>query len=98
MLPPDIERRVRSEAKEDAEEFIRRLSAFAIEYPDFGDRVLRCVVYSARGKLDHLESAMALARLDPRDAIVAAEYDSRPGTTPRQQDLVQIRDMNLPFE
>jgi hypothetical protein len=55
----------------------------------FCDRILRCIVFSAQGRFDWFESAVALARIDWRDVIVNAEYD-RDRETRR-------RDFNLPF-
>lgn len=97
MLAPDIERQVRFDAKDEAEAFLLRLHVFAEENPPPGDRVLRCVVYIARGKLDRLERAIQSAKLDWRDVIVSAEYEPKPGTKRWQGELVQVRDFNLPF-
>ena len=97
-LPTDIEKRIRSDAKDQADELVRRVDAFAAKHPDFGERVLRCVVFVAQGKLDQLESAMQLAELDWRDVIVAAEYVPKPGTKRSLGDYVQVRDMNRPFD
>lgn len=55
----------------------------------FTDRILRCILFVARGKFDELADAVALARLDGRDLIVEAEYDGHFGA--------QHRDLSLPF-
>ena len=55
----------------------------------FSDRILRCIVFVARGGFDALADAVALARRDPRDLIVDAEYDGHFGA--------QHRDLSLPF-
>lgn len=39
------------------------------------DRVLRCIVFLAKGNLDELKKYIKLATLDPRDIMLAAEYD-----------------------
>jgi len=55
----------------------------------FSDRILRCVLFVARGSFDELAEAVALARRDPRDLIVGAEYDGHFGA--------QQRDLSSPF-
>lgn len=55
----------------------------------FSDRILRCILFVARGKFEHLAEAVAVARRDPRDLIVSAEYDGHFGA--------QHRDLSLPF-
>jgi hypothetical protein len=54
-----------------------------------GDRILRCLLYVARGRFNYLADAIALARHDFRDLIVSAEYDL---------DMQRIRDFNQPFD
>jgi hypothetical protein len=53
------------------------------------DRLARCALYLANGSIEKLRGAVDLGRNDPRDLIVAAEYD---------RTDKQIRDFNLPFE
>ena len=55
----------------------------------FSDRILRCIVFVARGRFYALADAVALARRDPRDLIVDAEYDGHFGA--------QHRDLSFPF-
>ena len=55
----------------------------------FTDRILRCILFVARGRFDALADAVALARRDPRDLIVDAEYDGHFGA--------RHRDLSLPF-
>jgi hypothetical protein len=52
------------------------------------ERVARCVLFVANGSLDEFERMVQLARIDFRDAIVAAEYD---------RDLRRLRDFGWPF-
>ena len=54
----------------------------------FCDRILRCLVFVARGRFAVLADAVALARTDDRDLIVSAEFDG---------DWEQVRDFNRPF-
>jgi hypothetical protein len=55
----------------------------------FTDRILRCILFVAQGRFDVLADAVALARRDPRDLIVDAEYDGHFGA--------QHRDLSSPF-
>ena len=55
----------------------------------FCDRILRCIVFVAAGRLPVAEQAVEQARTDSRDLIVWAEYDGRFGE--------QHRDLSLPF-
>lgn len=55
----------------------------------FTDRIVRCILFVARGRFEALADAVALARLDPRDLIVNAEYDGHFGA--------RHRDLTLPF-
>lgn len=96
-LAPDIVQRVRTEAGADADEVLAQLSIIASEVPEMGDRVLRCLVFLSRGRLDSLLAAAETARQDWRDTIVAAEYEPRPGTKRFQGDYIQVRDFNQPF-
>ena len=91
MLPHDIVTKVQQDfSKEDATVIVESLSELQKEDSKiFCDRILRCIVFSAQGRFDWFESAVALARIDWRDVIVNAEYD-RDRETRR-------RDFNLPF-
>ncbi len=55
----------------------------------FSDRVIRCIVYVARGELKIAQRAVALALTDPRDLIVWAEYDNKFDA--------RLRDLGVPF-
>jgi hypothetical protein len=55
----------------------------------FSDRMIRCLLFVSQGDLDKLEQAIALAKQDYRDLIVAAEYDGSEN---------HIRNFNHPFE
>jgi hypothetical protein len=91
MLPQDIVTKVRQDfSEDDAIAILQLLSELQTENPRiFSDRILRCIVFSARGRFDEFACAVALARLDWRDVIVNAEYD-RDRETRR-------RDFGLPF-
>jgi len=91
MLPQDIITKVRQDfSEDDAIAIIQLLSELQNENPRiFCDRILRCIVFSAKGRFDEFACAVALARIDWRDVIVNAEYD-RDRETRR-------RDFELPF-
>ncbi len=55
----------------------------------FCDRILRCIVFVAAGRLAVVEQAIEQARTDYRDLIVWAEYDGH--------FEAQHRDLSLPF-
>lgn len=54
-----------------------------------GDRLIRCIVFSANGDEQRLRHLIELEQWDHRDVIMLAEYD---GITKR------LRDFNRPFE
>jgi hypothetical protein len=92
-LPEDIVIRVQRDfSSKESLPILQLLSEFQKENPDLSARVLRCIVFLARGSFENFASAVALARLDWRDLIVAAEYDGWSGEENKR------RDMNLPFE
>lgn len=96
-IAPDIQQRVQADSGELAEEMLARLNAFAIKHPDLGDRILRCLVFLAQGKIDRLGFAIQTAESDWRDTIMQAEYEPCPGTKRFQGDFIQVRDFNQPF-
>jgi hypothetical protein len=78
-LAADILRRINRDFNDPATiaQAIRRLEEARAAAPDlFSERVLRCAVFAAAGDLETLDRALALARIDPRDLIVWAEYDN----------------------
>ena len=54
----------------------------------WSDRLKRCALFVAHGSIEKLKEAVALARTDERDLIVAAEYD---------RFLIRLRDFTRPF-
>ena len=87
MVPEDINLRINLDFP-DPEERALVASIISDLTTDFPPRILRCVLYVARGDLDRLGEAEKLARIDYRDLIVAAEYDD---------SYKQVRDFNHPF-
>ena len=91
MLSQDIITKVRQDFSEaDAAVIVQLLSDLQKENATvFCDRILRCIVFMAEGRFDWFASEVALARLDWRDVIVNAEYDSDRET--------RRRDFEFPF-
>jgi hypothetical protein len=51
-------------------------------------RIIRCILYLAKGSIDVFQKMKHVAEADYRDVIMAAEYDSF---------HIQLRDFNRPF-
>jgi len=85
-LPEDVVNRVREEYKERADEVLLLLLARreigSGEF--FGDRLIRCVVFAAKGNLSRISELIALGLRDYRDLIMAGEYDHKSN---RRRDL-----------
>ncbi len=93
-IPYDIEARIRTDfAKEDADpilDLLKELKSPSHDMePNVAAWVLRCIVFLARGNFEQLVSAIELARFDPRDLIVSAEYEG--------WESKKVRNLNLPF-
>jgi hypothetical protein len=88
-LTPDIEIRVAADfTPEQRNETLSILELLDEELGGGNYRVLRCVLFLARGDLARLVHFADRARSDWRDVIYWAEYDD--------QDR-QVRDFNQPF-
>jgi hypothetical protein len=90
-LTSDVSARIQQDFQADEIEPVTDLLS-ELQHSDpqiFSDRILRCALFVARGKFATLVDAVALARVDFRDLVSAAEYDS---------DFKQIRDFNHPFD
>jgi hypothetical protein len=90
-LADDVLVKIRRDFGEaEALQVIERLEGLPCEDRQlFCDRILRCIVFVAAGRLALVEEAVALARLDYRDLIIWAEYD--------RQFETRHRDLSLPF-
>ena len=70
-MEEDITERIRADfSPTDAAEAIRTL-----EQAGTGGRVARCIAVASAGNLEELRRYVEMADLDPRDVIVAGEYD-----------------------
>lgn len=89
-LPLDIVDRIRQDFGNQAEVALALLlDCRKAAGPDFiGDRLVRCIVFAARGDESRLLELIELERRDFRDVIMTAEYDVLGN---------QLRDLNLPF-
>jgi hypothetical protein len=56
-------------------------------------RILRCIVFLAKGNIDELRRQIEIAAYDPRDVMMAAEYER-----PMDKSPLRIRNFNEPFE
>lgn len=58
------------------------------------DRIIRCIIYLSKGKLDKLKESVNRAIEDPRDVILWAEYiNLRDKKAPKR-----VRDFNKTFQ
>jgi hypothetical protein len=89
QLTPDIEARIAADfGPAERQEALGILQLLDNELGSGNSRVLRCIVFLARGELSLLVHNADRARSDRRDVIYWAEYD--------EHDR-QVRDFNLPF-
>lgn len=87
-LPEDIVAKVRRDFSEDDEiPILQLLSEYQQQHPDHPARILRCIVFLARGSFERFAEAVALAKLDWRDLIGFAEYDGWSGEEYRRRNL-----------
>jgi hypothetical protein len=71
---------------------------FCREHQDLAEfRIVRCIIHAAQGRLDGITHYIRLAITDYRDLIVAAEYETRPGSKRWQGIKDHIHDFNRPF-
>ena len=81
--PPDIVERVVREFPTDS------LSQVHLCLEELrSDRLSRCAVFLAKGSVARLQEAVSLGKEDPRDLIMAAEYDSF---------HIRLRNFDYPF-
>jgi hypothetical protein len=58
------------------------------------DRVIRCIIFLAKGNLIDLEKYIEIATCDPRDVMLWAEYEKLNGDF----NYKRLRDFNMTFE
>jgi hypothetical protein len=76
-LPEDITAKVRQDFSEDDSLLaLKMFKELQKENPNlFSERILRCLIVLAGGHIEKLTEAIAVAHLDWRDLITAAEYN-----------------------
>jgi hypothetical protein len=91
MMTRDIWGRVNKdfETPEEAALALSVLADFVDQNQELAsDRILRCIVFVAKGDLNRQEKAIDLAKKDYRDLIVWAEYNEK---------SERVRDLTNPF-
>jgi len=58
------------------------------------DRVIRCIIFLAKGNLTDLDKCIETATLDPRDVMLWAEYEKINGDL----NFKRVRDFNNTFD
>jgi hypothetical protein len=86
-LTEDINKKIISDFEEKNFDIVSKL-LLSLNEQGNSDRIVRCVLYLAKGKLHDLEYYKEQALMDWRDVIYWAEYDS---------SGLRVRDFNLPF-
>lgn len=95
IFKDDIIARIKADFGSDANEAMRMLSA-AIISADYlkTDRVIRCIVFLAKGNLIDLNKYIEIAIFDTRDVMLCAEYEKLNGDL----NYKRLRDFNKAFE
>ena len=94
-IPADVLKRIVGDFGQEREiEVVQRLQKRLPEWMPNStpERRYRCIVHLAQGQLVALESAIRLCLEDPRDLIVAAEYESVDGELVRRFDFTKPYD------
>jgi hypothetical protein len=91
----DIIIRINSDFGNDADKALRTLNA-GIDQAEYlkTDRVIRCIIFLAKGNLIDLEKYIQAATFDSRDVMLWAEYEKLNGDF----NYKRLRDFNKTFE
>jgi len=91
----DIQQRIKLDFKDSASNANELLSK-AISETDYlkNDRVIRCIVFLAKGDLNKLEKYLKTAIIDTRDVMLWAEYEEQEG----ESNFKRIRNFNNTFD
>lgn len=94
-MKEDILRKINADFGDDASAAIKVLEN-AIEKIAFlkTDRVLRCIVFLAKGKINDLHKYIEAAEFDTRDVMLWAEYEEIQG----KNNFKRLRDFNNTFQ
>jgi hypothetical protein len=91
MYPLDIQQKIKFDFPKKDEQIIiyKLLSDFYKDWDtDSNFRLARCILFDTNGQLEQVKTNINLARIDPRDIFIQAEYD---------QQMNCLRDLNKPF-
>ncbi len=92
-LPKDITDEMKIRFDSDIISANKILSEYLTEYDYLNsDRIIRCVVFLTQNGIENFEKNLVLARTDPRDVMLWAEYEQENGTEPKR-----VRDFNKTF-
>jgi len=91
----DIEKRIETDLDESADK-VKSVLISAIEKTNYlkSDRVIRCIIFLAKGNLTDLDNYIESAIKDTRDVIFWAEYEGLKG----KRRPKRIRDFDKSFE
>ncbi len=93
LYPEDIVLKVKQDFRNENHDVIRFFQSFLMEMGEVASpRVLRAVIYLAKGNIDQLDGYMKTACIDIRDILYQAEYDKN-----ADSELIRTRDFNQPF-
>jgi len=56
-------------------------------------RIIRCIIFLSEGSLEELQDHIEMAKTDPRDVMMCAEYEY----DPIKNEESRVRDLSLPF-
>lgn len=91
----DILNRIKKDFGQNSNEAIRILQKQLNKYEYLNqDRIIRCIVYLAKGSIPGLNHTINQAMQDPRDVILWAEYEGLTG----KEELVWVRDFTKTFD
>ncbi|WP_018344383.1 hypothetical protein [Cytophaga aurantiaca] len=91
----DITARIHADFGEDFNNAFEILRS-AIEKTDDlnSDRIIRCIIFLAKGNIDALHKYIKVATVDPRDIMLWAEYEASNSSA----DHKRLRDFDKTFE
>jgi len=95
QLKEDIERKIETDFGKNSVQAIN-IIINAIDKTDYikTDRVLRCIIYLAKGSIDELHKYIEVATFDTRDVMLWAEYEK----LNEDFNYKRVRDFNKTFE
>ena len=98
LFEPDIVARVRLDFGDESEIVLEKLLSFCKDHAELAEfRIVRCIIHAAHGRLSGITHYIQMAISDYRDLIMAAEYQTQPGTKRWQGIYDRIHDFNRPF-